>query len=115
MVSIEPRVSRSVLGVVMARQRHSNWMPVIVSNRGDQTEGQTKVSKADDWRPACSVSHVRYFDDGLPEDTTKILDQKIQRRADLRFAIGVALVLALPAFIALGVYVAAEFLLRRAS
>jgi hypothetical protein len=98
----------------MARQRNSNWMPVIVSNRGDQAEGQTKVSKADDWRPACSVLHVRYFD-GLPEDTTKILDQKIQRRADLRFAIGVALALALPALIALAVYVAAEFLLLRAS
>jgi hypothetical protein len=111
MVSIEPQVNRSVLGVVLARQRHSNWTPVIVSNCGDQTEGQTKVSKADDWEPACSVFQVRYFD-GLPEDTTKILDRNIQRRADLRFAIGVALALAPPAFIGLGVYVAAEFLLR---
>jgi hypothetical protein len=58
MVSIEPQVSRSVLGVVMARQRHSNWTPVIVSNCGDQTEGQKEVSKADDWGPACSVSDV---------------------------------------------------------
>jgi hypothetical protein len=98
----------------MARQRHSNWTPVIVSNGGDQTVGQTKVSKADDWGPACSVLHVRYFD-GLPEDTTKILDRKNQRRADLRFAIGVAIAFALPASIGLGVYVAAEFLFLRAS
>jgi len=98
----------------MARQRHANWTPVIVSNGGDQTEVQTKVSKADDWGPARSVLHVKSFD-LLPEDTTTILDRKIQRRADLRFAICVALALALPAFIGLGVYVAAEFLLLRAS
>jgi hypothetical protein len=98
------------LEVVVARQRHSNWTPVIVSNCGDQTEGQTKVSKAaDDCGAACSVLLVRYFD-GLPENTTKILDRKM-RRADFRFAIGVALALALPAFIGLGVYVTAEFLL----
>jgi hypothetical protein len=114
MVSIEPQVSHSVLGVVMAGQRHSKWTPVIVSNCGDQTEGQIKVSEADDRGPAGSVPYVRYFDD-LPEDITKISDRKIQRRADLRFTIGVALALALPAFIALGVYVAAEFLLLRAS
>ena len=70
----------------MARQRHANWTPVIVSNGGDQTEVQTKVSKADDWGPARSVLHVKSFD-LLPEDTTTILDRKIQRRADLRFAI----------------------------
>jgi hypothetical protein len=75
----------------MARRRHSTWTPVIISNRGDQTNGHANVSKADDWELA-------------PEDTTKILDRKIQRRADLRFAIGVALALALPAFIGLAVY-----------
>ncbi len=113
MVSIEPQVSRSVWGV-MAKQRHSSWTPVIVSNCGNQTESQTKVSIPDDWGPAYSELQVRFFDD-LPEDTTTISERKIQRRADLRFAIGVALALALPAFIGLGIYIAAETIIQRAS
>jgi hypothetical protein len=96
----------------MAGQRHSKWTPAIVSNCGDQTECQVK--EADDRAPTGSVLHVGYFDDS-PEDITKILDRRIQRGGDLRFTIGVALALALPAFIGLGVYVAAEFLLVSAS
>jgi hypothetical protein len=64
-------------------------------------------------RASVSVLHVGYFD-GVPEGTKKILDRTIQRRADLRFGIGVPLALALPPFIG-GVYVAAESLLLKAS
>jgi hypothetical protein len=63
-------------------------------------------------RASVSVLHVGYFD-GVPEGTMKIF-RTIQRRADLRFGIGVPLALALPPFIG-GVYVAAESLLLKAS
>lgn len=88
---------------------------MIVSNRGDQTEGDKEVRQTYDAfaAPSFSALHVTYVEGSL-EDTTKV-DQKIQRLADLRFAIGVALALALPAVIGLGVYVAAESLILRAS
>jgi hypothetical protein len=87
-----------------------------VSNRDLRNESDTQVSLADDaiaW-PAFSALYVTYVD-GPFEDTTKVLDRKVQRRADLRFAIGVALALALPAVIGLGVFVAAESIILRAS
>jgi hypothetical protein len=84
----------------MAMRRRTNWTPVIVSNR------DPKVSLADGAiaRPPFSTLHVT-------SDPTKVLDQKIQHRGDVRFSIGVALALALPAFIGLGIYIAAESLL----
>jgi hypothetical protein len=99
----------------MTKQRRSNWTPVIVSNRGNRTEGDKKVRQAHDAiaAPAFSALHVTY--EGSLEDTTKVLDQKSQRRADLRFAIGIALALALPAVIGLGIYAAAESIILRAS
>jgi hypothetical protein len=100
----------------MAMQRQANWTPVIVSNRDFRTEGETQVSLADDAieGPALSALHVTRVDGSL-EDATQVLDEKIQRRADLRFAIGVALALALPAFVGLGVYVVAESIILIAS
>jgi hypothetical protein len=40
--------------------------------------------------------------------------RKLQRRADLHFSIGVALVFALPVFIGFSVYIAAESIILRA-
>ncbi len=77
-----------------------------------RNESDTQVSDAIAG-PTFSALCVTYVD-GPFEDTTKVLDRKVQRRADLRFAIGVALALALPAVIGLGVYVAAESLILRA-
>ncbi len=100
----------------MTKQRRSSWTPVIVSNRGNRTEGDKKVRLAHDAiaAPAFSALHVTYVEGSL-ENTTKVLDQKSQGRADLRFAIGIALALALPALIGLGFYVAAESIILRAS
>jgi hypothetical protein len=100
----------------MTKQRRSSWTPVIVSNRGNRTEGDKKVGQAPDSiaAPAFSALHVTYVDGSL-EDATKVLDQKSQRRADLRFAIGIALALALPAFIGFGFYIAAEAIILNAS
>ncbi len=90
--------------MIMIKQRQSNWIPVIVSNPGNQT-GDDKIV------PAFYVAYVN----GSLEGTTKVLNQKIDRRADLRFALGVALALALPAFIGFVVYMAAESLILMAS
>jgi hypothetical protein len=100
----------------MARQRRSNWIPVIVSSNCD-TEHETKISQADDFigKLAFSEFHVTDVDDVLSEGTPKGLDPKTQRRADLRFAIGVAIALALPAFIGFGLYVAAGSIIRTMS
>jgi hypothetical protein len=100
----------------MTKQRRSSWTPVIVSTCANQTEGDKEVRQAPDAFAAAAFSalHVTYVEGAL-DDTTMVLDQKIQRRADLRFAIGIALALALPAVIGLGVYVAAESLILRAS
>ena len=97
----------------MTKQRRSSWTPVIVVNRGSQTEGDEKLRQAND-AIAVSLHRVaRPYVDGSLEDPTKS-DRKIQRRADLRFAAGVALALALPAFISLGIYVATELLILKA-
>ena len=100
----------------MTKQRRSSWTPVIVSNRGDQTEGDKEVRQTYDAcaAPSFSALHVTFVE-GSSEDTTKVLDQKIQRRADLHFTIGIVLALALPAVLGLGVYLAAESLILSAS
>jgi len=98
----------------MAVQRRANWTPLIVSNRDDRTDGETKVDQADDPIGGGLALHLAYLY-GSSENMTNVLDREIQRRADVRFAIGVALALALPAFIGLGVYAAAESIILRAS
>ena len=87
----------------MDKQQRPKWTPVIVSNRNLWNEGETQVSLADEG-PAFLALQPPYVDGSL-EDTTKVLDQ---RRADLCFALGVALALGLPAAMGLGVYVAAK-------
>jgi hypothetical protein len=100
----------------MAMQRRANWTPAIVSNRAGRTEGETKISEADDAMrgPTFSALHVTYLDnaDGSSEDMSEVLDRKIQRRADLRLTITVAISLALPVFIGIGIYIAMTAILR---
>ena len=88
----------------MIKQRERSWTPVIVSNAGNQSRDNKLVCAFD-------VLDV----DESSEETTTDLKQKFQRRADLRFALGIALALALPAFIGFGIYMAAESLIILAS
>jgi hypothetical protein len=99
----------------MARQRPLNWTPVIVSSNPG-IEAATSIEQGDGaiGKPAFSAYHAMYFD-AVSEGTPKVSDRESQRRADLRFAIAVALVLALPAFIGLGIYIAAEAIIKSAS
>jgi len=62
----------------MTKQRRSNWTPVIVSNRGNRTEGDKKVGQAPDAiaAPAFSALHVTYVE-GSSEDTTKLWIKKV--------------------------------------
>ena len=79
-------------------QRPANWNPVIVLSSDLGTGGQTQASAPNDAiaGPAVSALSVSY----PPLDW--------QRRSDLRFLVGVAIALALPAILALGFYAVAE-------
>lgn len=95
-------------------QRRSNWTPAIVSNRVDRTDRKKTVSEADGIvaGPELSALTITYIDNTESEGTPKVLDPEIQRQADLRFTIGVALALALPVFIGIGVYIATTAILK---
>jgi hypothetical protein len=80
----------------MAIQRRPNWTPILVSD-------DTRVAHY-----ATVELPFSAFDVTSSADLAKVLDQKSQHRGDIRFALGVALALALPACIGLGVYIAAE-------
>src|SRR3979411_1852126 len=94
----------------------AHWTPAMVGMSANRTEGETKVSEADGAIPASGFSalHVTYLDsaDRLSEDMSKVLDRKIQRQADLRFTIAVALALALPVIIGIGGYIVTTAILR---
>ena len=81
-------------------QRRANWNPAIVSNANLKSESQSPMSAANDAIvvPTISVLNV----------SNLRLEWQNQRRSDRRFSIGVAIALALPAFIALGFYAVAE-------
>lgn len=81
----------------MTKQRRSSWTPVIVSNLANQANG------LDAQRPRRTS---RALIDS--EDNSDFFDLTTQRRADLRFAIWVALTLAIPAVIGLCIYEAAK-------
>jgi hypothetical protein len=85
---------------VTIMQRQANWNPVIVSSSNLGTGGQTQASASNDAiaGPAISALSVSY----------PPLDWQNKRRSDLRFSIGVAIALALPAILALGFYAVAE-------
>ena len=101
----------------MGMHRRANWTPVIISNSDLRIKGEKQVSPANDLVAGPAVSTLSYVTsaDGSSEDTQKVLDHKTQRRADLRFAIGVVVALALPAVMGLGVYVAVESIILIAS
>ncbi len=92
----------------MTKQRRSSWTPVIVSNRGSREVRQAYDAIA---APAFISLHVTSVDGSL-EDTGR--SAYSARRADLRFSVGVAIALAFPALISLGIYAAAEFLILKA-
>jgi hypothetical protein len=100
--------------------RRSNWTPVIVPNRADRTDGETKISDADVVIPEPAFAALNgpprptHLDnaDTSSEDRPKVPDRKTQSQADLRFTIGIVVALALPALIGIGVYVATTVLLR---
>jgi hypothetical protein len=91
----------------MINQRRSNWTPVIVSNFGNPADeifgGQ-----------ASSALHPAHTDGFLGEASNDFYP-KTERQADLRFSIGVALALALPALIGFGIYEAARSIVLIAS
>lgn len=93
----------------------SNWTPVVVSNRADRKPG-AKDSLGDVAAPGPDFTalHVTYLNNGdeLSAGGSNAVDRTIQRQADLRFAIGVAIALALPVLIGIGVYIAMTGALR---
>jgi hypothetical protein len=91
----------------MSNQRRSNWTPVIVSNFGNPADDSFGSQ-------ASSALHPAYTD-GFLGEASNHFDPKTQRRADLRFSIGVALALAQPALIGFGIYEAAKSIVLIAS
>jgi hypothetical protein len=87
-------------------KQRANWTPVIVTNRLHQNERGGVRSSDDAICPAFTAPPVTYVA-ALKEDQTKSWEQQNQHRSDLQFSLGVAIVFALPVFIALSVYVTA--------
>jgi hypothetical protein len=85
-------------------KRRRNWTPTIVSNGADRSGGKAKVSESVTPGPIFAGPNVTGHDKA--EVSSEEISQKIEQRADLRFALGVAVALALPALIGMGVYVA---------
>lgn len=87
-----------------------------MSNRADGTARETKIDVADVVTPGPDNTALHVTDlsngDGLAADRSNALDRAIQRQADLRFAIVVAVALVLPALIGMGVYIAMTAALR---
>ncbi len=106
-----------MFGSCPAMKRRSNWTPVIVPNRAD---GETRTGDADVVIPEHAFATLngpprptRLDNAGASaEDMPRVSDRKTQNQADLRFTIGIAVALALPPLIGMGVYVATTVLLR---
>jgi hypothetical protein len=102
-------------GVAGTMRRQSTWTPAIVSNRADRTDREINVGEPSGvvQGPAVSALIAENIDtDGSFGDRCKAPDQELQRRADIRFAIGIALTLTLPALISMGAYIATVALLK---
>jgi hypothetical protein len=88
--------------------RDGNFLGVTFENQNTRADGATKVSEADGVIPVLSALNdppqLAYLDNAN--------NRKIQRRADLRFSIGVAIALALPALVGTGFYIATTTILR---
>ena len=78
--------------------RRSNWTPVVVTTDRDSGRGRPEREWVNEQPPE------------IWQLTTAA--QETQLRTDLAFSVGVALALALPAFLGIGVYVASFVLLR---
>ena len=96
-------------------RRQSTWTPTIVSNRADRTDREIKVSETSGviQEPAGSALIAEGTDRlGSSEDPRKAPDRELQRRADIRFAIGIGLMLTLPVLISMGAYITRLALLK---
>jgi hypothetical protein len=88
-------------------QRQARWTPVIVSDGGRLAEFEKRQS------PDNAIAKQLSLSDKSLECSARSLGRAETDRckADLRFGIGVALALALPAFIGLGLYLVASLML----
>jgi hypothetical protein len=96
-------------------RRQSTWTPAIVSNRADRTDRAINASKTSgvDQKPAGSALIAEHTDPrGYSGDPCGAPDRELQRRADIRFAIGIGLMLTLPVLISMGAYIATLALLK---
>jgi hypothetical protein len=96
-------------------RRQSTWTSAIVSNRADRTDREINVSESSGviQEPARSALIAECTDpQGYSEDPCKTPDRELQRRADIRFAIGIGLTLTLPVLISMGAYITTVALLK---
>lgn len=100
--------------------RNGNFFGVTFEDQATPTHDETS-DEADEAIPEPTFpapDHpplLAHFDDtdGLAPYTSKVTDRgNIERRADLRFAIGVAIALALPVLIGVGFYISTTAILR---
>jgi hypothetical protein len=84
-------------------RRQSTWTPAIVSNRADRTDREMNVNERSGVIQEFAL---------VSEDPCKAPDRELQRRGDIRFAIGIALTLTLPALISIGAYITTVALLK---
>jgi hypothetical protein len=95
--------------------RRSNWTPAVVptdrdSNLSGADTGRSRTER--EWGNE-QPKEVRPFEDSNgPQDVLATAAQETLRRADLAFSVGVALALALPAFLGIFVYVASLAIFR---
>lgn len=89
-------------------ERRSNWTPTIVSNQAGRVDGVLNINEPAGVIRGRPFSAASATNTHAPDDTLKVKD----RRADIRFTIGVALALSLPVLIGIGLYVATSALLK---
>jgi len=99
--------------------RNGNFFGVTFDDQISPAHNETEIEKADagSEEPALSLFDQPEFaaplnDETLTEFASKIAERDSNGRSDARFAVGVALALALPALISLGAYVAMTVVLR---
>jgi hypothetical protein len=89
-------------------RRQARWTPVLVSDRDRLAEIERRQP------PDNGIAELALSDMSLacsPRSVGMALETSDPRKADLHFGIGVAIALALPAFIGLGLYLAASLVL----
>jgi hypothetical protein len=99
--------------------RDGDFLGVAFENQNRRTRSGTTISEAGGAIPGPAFSALNDPPqltklgnaDRLSENTSDVPDRKIQHQADFRFAIGVAVALALPVLIGMGVYIATTAIL----